>query len=453
MFPTPDWMTNAYCSRRGFLRGGIMGSMLFSGSSWLPCLAAESTGNPNRKRACILLWMSGGPSQMDTFDLKPGHENGGPFKEIETSASGIRISEHLPKIAQLMQHVSLIRSMSTKEGDHTRAMQFLHTGYAPAGPVLYPTLGSLVCKELSSPQADLPGYVSVAPSRAISPLAHSPGFLGASYAPMIVGSGSGNVRENADWAMLDRSLRVENLVPPPNVPADETDRRLALLQMQEEQFRKQRPDVPVLSHQSAYEKAARLMRSSAAEAFQLNKEPEALRARYGKSQFGQGCLLARRLIERGVPFVEVSLNGAGGILSWDSHQQNFATVKTLSEILDAGWSTLLEDLQQRGLLENTLVVWMGEFGRTPKINNNTGRDHFPDAWTTALCGGGIRGGQVIGKTSPDGMKVAERSVGTSDFLATVCRAVGIDPDKENISNVGRPIPIVDRGAKPVVELF
>jgi len=187
------------------------------------------------------------------------------------------------------------------------------------------------------------------------------------------------------------------------------------------------------------------MRSDAAKAFELKDESEKLRDAYGRNQFGQGCLLARRLVEAGVPFVEVTLDG------WDTHNQNFDAVKRLSGALDPAWATLMEDLNARGLLDTTLVVWMGEFGRTPKINGQQGRDHFPRAWSTVLGGGGIKGGQAVGKTSADGTTVEEREVPVPDFLATVCHALGIDPLKQNQSNVGRPIRIVDKVAKPIQE--
>ena len=194
-----------------------------------------------------------------------------------------------------------------------------------------------------------------------------------------------------------------------------------------------------------------MMRSESVTAFDLDDEPASLRDAYGRNRFGQGCLLARRLVERGVPFVEVSLNGVDGQsqLGWDTHQNNFDTVKRLSSTLDSGWATLLADLSRLGLLESTLVIWMGEFGRTPKINPNQGRDHFPNAWSTVLAGGGVKGGQVAGRTTADGTGVADRPITTGDLLATVCGALGIDAEKQNVSNVGRPIRLVDPRATVV----
>jgi uncharacterized protein (DUF1501 family) len=193
------------------------------------------------------------------------------------------------------------------------------------------------------------------------------------------------------------------------------------------------------------------MKAKGSEAFDLDEEPQNLRVKYGRNQFGQGCLLARRLVERGVPFVEVSLSSGANPLGWDTHIDNFKAVESLSGILDAGFATLVADLADRGLLASTLIVWMGEFGRTPKINQNKGRDHFPLAWSTVLMGGGIRGGQAIGKTDPDGMRVAARPVSVGDFLATICAGLGIDPTKQNVSNVGRPIRIIDPKASPIRE--
>src|SRR5262249_37033692 len=208
------------------------------------------------------------------------------------------------------------------------------------------------------------------------------------------------------------------------------------------------------SHRSAYQRAVTLMRSSATKAFNLDDEPKELRDRYGRNLFGQGCLLARRLIERSVPFVEVSLATVGNLaLGWDTHVNNFDGVRQLSEVLDPAWATLMEDLKAKGLLDSTLIVWMGEFGRTPRINGNRGRDHWANSWSTVLAGGGIKGGQVIGKTSADGTTVEERPVSVEDFLASVALALGIDITKQNNSNVGRPIRIVEPTAQPIKEVL
>ena len=420
----------------------------------MPLLANETAANPQRKRSCILLWMNGGPSQIDTFDLKPGHANGGEFKEIETATPGIRISEHLPKIAAWTNRMAIIRSMSTKEGDHSRATHVMHTGYIPQGPIQYPTLGSLLSKEIGNDTSELPNFVSILSQRFGSPGAYGPGFLGSRYAPMLVGSNVFAPNAN-DFTNIDRTLQVENLRLPQRVTSAQRDRRLTLLGEVERGFQLDRPELPILSHAAAYDQAVRLMKSEAIDAFGFAGEPESVRERYGKTSFGQGCLLARRLVERGVPFVDVTLGALqkdNQFVTWDSHQNNFQTVKTLSEVLDTAWSALLEDLDSRGLLDTTLVVWMGEFGRTPVINQIGGRDHFPKAWSSVLAGGGIRGGQVIGKTLDDGMAVEDRPVNEIDLLGTICLALGLDPTNQNMSNVGRPIRLVDPKANPIKEI-
>lgn len=452
-------------SRRDWMRmvahgAGTLSVSGLSMSGWLPALADEVAGNSKRHRSCILLWMPGGPSQIDTFDPKPGHKNGGEFKPIETSIPGIQISEHLPNLAKQMSHLALIRSMQTKEGDHGRATYHLRTGYLPQGPVRYPTLGSLVSHELGSEDAELPNFVSVMPNRLLSPTAYGAGFLGPRYAPLVVGAepprrprvANGQPAEEFPYGP---PLEVRNIRPKAEITPPQADSRFELLTSMEDEFRRQRPGISAESHQSAYTQAVRMMRSQAVGAFNLDEEPATLREAYGKNRFGQGCLLARRLVERGVPFVEVALSDAmGGMgIGWDTHQQNFEGVKALSGVLDPAWGTLMQDLKDRGLLDTTLVVWMGEFGRTAVINAQGGRDHFPTAWTTVLGGGGIRGGQVYGQTDEGGEKVADKPVSVPDLLATITTALGIDPRKENMSNVGRPIPLTDREGKPLADLL
>ncbi len=249
----------------------------------------------------------------------------------------------------------------------------------------------------------------------------------------------------------DDDLTVADLAPPESVNGETVGERLGLLNWLNDRFVSQHAGPPAIGYKTAYERAVKLMRSSAAKVFDLDEESAEVREAYGRNRFGQGCLLARRLIEHGVPFVEVTLGGVNSI-GWDTHANNFDGVKELSGMLDPAWSTLMAELKSRGLLETTTILWMGEFGRTPKINNNTGRDHYPNAWSTVLAGGGIRGGQVVGRTSADGMTVEDRPVTVPDLLATVCLALGIDPMQQNISNVGRPIRVVDPAAKPIEEI-
>ena len=447
-------------SRRDWLRSCGIGGLAGLGTSlsgWFPALAEDAAADPRRKRSCILLWMPGGPSQTDLFDMKPGHANGGEFKPVETSVAGIQICEHLPKLASQMQHVALIRSMSTKEGDHGRAAYHLRTGYRPQGPVQYPTFGALVSHDYGPVDNSLPPFVSILPNRVLGPAAFGPGFLGPAWGPLVVGGESGFSRRanGTEEDPFGPPLEIRNINAPEGVEAPVVDSRFALLSEMDDEFRSQRPGAGVESHRSAYDHALKMMRSDARKAFDVTEEPTELRERYGKSRFGQACLMARRLIERGVPFVEVSLNGVGngGGIGWDTHNDNFNMLKGLCGVLDPAWATLLEDLKDRGLLESTLVVWMGEFGRTPAINSMTGRDHFPNAWTTALCGGGIRGGQVYGATDEGGMAVKDNPVSVNQFFATVCGGLGIDHTKQNLSNVGRPIRIVEPETTPIKSLL
>ena len=426
-------------SRRQWLGVSLAGA---ASSAWLPTLAAGTENDPQRRRRCILLWMSGGPSQTDTFDLKPGHPNGGPFEEIDTSVPGIRFSQHLPLLAKQAQDLVLVRSMSTNEGDHGRATFHLRTGYRPTGPIQYPAFGSLLSKELGRDEDELPSFVSIYPYRGANSAAFGSGFLGPMFAPLTVGERAGSAQGN-----YDELLKVRNLEAPGGVRLGQSGTRADLLAGNDEQFLADRPGLPGESHRTAYSRAKRFMQSAAGKVFNLDDEPAEVREAYGLNAFGQGCLLARRLVENGVSFVEVSIGGA----AWDTHAANFDSVQQLSGLLDPAWATLMEDLRSRGLLESTLIVWMGEFGRTPQINGGNGRDHYPAAWSTVLAGGGVRGGQTIGRTSRDGMTVEDRPVAVADLLATVCRALGIDPKKQNMSNVGRPIRIADPAAAAIEE--
>ncbi|MFM7055384.1 MAG: DUF1501 domain-containing protein [Planctomycetota bacterium] len=433
-------------------------------SGWLPQLAASVAGTGRKPpRACILLWMSGGPSQLDTFDPKEGHKNGGPVKAIETRVPGMRIAESLPKVADISQHLAVIRSMATKEGDHSRATYNLRTGYVPAGPVQYPAMGAFLGKSLQPADSDLPAWISINPFQALNPAAWSPGFLGPSWSPLVVASdGPPPPDTNDDDADAsppgvpapDIRFQVRNLQRPNAITSDQVQRRLELLAGFEQDFLTARPDLPGKSHVDSYARAVRMMNSSGIDAFALEQEPPAVRDAYGRTAFGQGCLLARRLVERGVPFIEVSLSSdERGGLGWDTHADNFQAVSSLCGVLDPAWAALMTDLHQRGLLESTLVVWMGEFGRTPQINENTGRDHWPASWSVVLGGAGIRGGQVYGATEADGVAIADKPLKVPALMATIIRALGLDPETTNPSNIGRPIPLADHGAEAAQELL
>ncbi len=442
---------NQSLTRRDWLRLTAAGVLGLGASGWLPSLAADLARHPQRRRACILLWMNGGPSQIDTIDPKPDHPNGGPFKAIATTVPGICICERLPRVAQQMKHLALIRSMSTREGDHSRATYLLRTGYTPQEPIQYPTFGALAAKELEAPDADLPGFVSVASQRGVSDAGYSAGFLGARHAPLLVGNFDADpYTENPG----ESALAVPDLEPPAFVAPADARARLKLLRQSEGDFVQRHDSQAAQGTQAAFARAIRLMQSKAASAFDLSEEPAKLREAYGRNLFGQGCLLARRLVERGVPFVEVFLGRIPGAYSgWDTHSGISESLKALCGVLDPAWATLLTDLKDRGLLETTVVAWMGEFGRTPRLNPGAGRDHYPNAWSVVLGGGGIKGGQILGRTSKDGSTVEEKPVRVPDLLATVCQAIGVDPLKQNLSNIGRPIRIVQKDAKALKEVL
>jgi hypothetical protein len=443
-------------SRRSFLRTGAV-STAATMSGWFGQLARCAPETKTKtQRACILLWMNGGPSQMDTWDPKPGHDNGGPIKGIDTKVPDIRISEHLPKLAERADKLAIIRGMSTKEADHSRGSYLLRTGRVPGGPIRYPAIGSFVGKELDHPNAELPCVVSIAPFRFLSPEAYGPGFLGPRYAPLVVaenGLDNFNRGNNEDVGKL---LKVQDLDLPTGVSDTRGLARAEFRDSLDEEFLADHPGLSGEGHRTAYRRANTLMRSSTVKAFDLTEEKDALRDKYGRNLFGQGCLLARRLVERGVPFIEVTLSSAPGVnngIGWDTHFENFENVKKLCGVLDVGWAALMDDLADRGMLDTTTIVWMGEFGRTPKINQQRGRDHWANSWSTVLAGGGIKGGQVVGKTSPDGMEVKDRPVNVPDLLATVCKAVGVDPTKQNDSMIGRPIRLVEPTAVPMKEVL
>jgi uncharacterized protein (DUF1501 family) len=403
-------------SRRGFL-GGVAAGAAFAG------LGAYAGELRKQGRACILLWMSGGPSQFETFDPKPGAPNQGPTKAIATSVSGIQIAEHWPHTAAVMNDLAVIRSMTSKEGNHGRATYLLHTSYPPSGGIVHPGFGSLVAQQIAPEEFDLPSFVS------ISGQSTGPSFLGVRYAPFVV---------------TDPNQPPDNLAAP--VAKERLDRRLDLIKDLEAPLARSGAGALVNDHRTLYEQTARLVNSPRTQAFDLGREPGRTREAYGRSAFGQGCLMARRLVEAGVTFVEVQSNG------WDTHGNELPALKKLIPPVDQGMAALLTDLKARGMLERTLVIWMGEFGRTPRINLTAGRDHYPQAFNVALAGAGIHGGRVIGTTDKESAEVVERPVTVPDLFCTFYKALGINPRKENQSNVGRPLKIVEGGAA-VEELF
>ena len=436
-----DPLRNLSCSRRSLLRALAGGAAGVGMSTWMPGFARANANDPERKRHCVLFWMPGGPTQTDTFDMKPGHANGGLFQEIATSVPGLRFSEHLPRLAQQAEHLGIVRGMSTGEGDHGRGTYLMRTGRPPEGVIRYPTLGAALSKEMGSEDATLPNFVNIASAQNFNRAAYHPGFLGPRHAPLAVDSRSDfrtlpQLEAEQEFARLG----VDDLQPPAEVGLHQAAERVQLLRTMQSGFAAAHAGGATSTHQMTIERAVRMVHGDAGDAFDLSHESATDRERFGRGRFGQGCLLARRLIERGVPFVEVSLGEQG---RWDTHTANFETVATLSAELDAGWSSLMEDLQDRGLLESTTILWMGEFGRTPRINGNAGRDHYPQAWSTVLAGGGINGGQAYGRTDEGGESVVDGAVEVGDLLATLCHALGVDPRKQNISSVGRPIRIAE----------
>jgi hypothetical protein len=410
--------------RRDFLRGVSAAALAAGTLSWRDVMTLEAADLRRRGKACILLWMQGGPSQFETFSPKPGHANGGETKALSTAVPGIEISENFPKVAGMMQHMALIRSMTGKEGSHPRATYLLHTGYLPTASVKYPALGSIAASELGDAKLELPAFVRVGNVQNSS----GGGLLGAEFDPFVMpvaGKLPANTRLPSEVGRFER--------------------RLDLLTRLETEFAAE-AGPEVADHQKLYRKAARMIESPQMKAFDLAAEPEKIRAAYGTSQFASGCLLARRLVEAGVTFVEVVADG------WDTHFDNFGTSRRLAAGVDQPFAALIADLESRGLLETTLVVWMGEFGRTPRINPRAGRDHFPRAFNVALAGGGVRGGQVIGKTDAGGTEVVDRPVSVPDLFRSLCQGLTIDPAKENMSTIGRPIKLVD-GGKAVEGLF
>jgi hypothetical protein len=376
------------------------------------------------RKAAILLWMGGGPSTLDLWDLKAGQPTSGPFRPIATSGD-VQICEHLPQMAKQMHHLSIIRSMSTQEADHGRGRYYMHTGYVPNPTVQHPSYGAVVAHELA-PQRDglqLPPFVSIGGGSV------GPGFLGVAWAPFVVDS-NGEIRH----------LRTD-------VQADRLAQRMQALQRIETGFSRQRRGRAAEDHAHVLDKTFGLMTSQQMEAFRVRQEPAAVQERYGRHGFGRGCLMARRLVEAGVPFVEVDLGG------WDNHEGIFPTLENdRLPVMDQAMSALVEDLDQRRLLADTAVIWMGEFGRTPRINGNAGRDHWARAWSVLLGGAGLRGGLAVGQTSTDGTQVESEPFTSQDIMATVCHALGISLETTFTSRNGRPMTIAN-GGKLVRELF
>lgn len=421
---SPHCVSREHVSRRALLKGTLATASGGVVMNWggLTGLSAAAEEAKRQQKHCILLWMNGGASQFETFDMKPGRPTGGVFRPIATNQAGTQICELMPRMAQQMDKIAVIRSMRTSEVDHPGGIYLMHTGYRPSATVRFPEVGSIVAKYHGREDADLPNFIKVS-----SQGDAGAGFLGPKFQPFAIGS--------------------EGQLPPFSVsPIDpKAERRRHELRMfVEERFAREHRSDLAKTHRESYEAARRLQNVRAV--FQLDEEWEKYRELYGDSAFGRRCLLARRLVESGVPFVEV------GQSSYDSHADNFSWHKGLVPPMEHAWAGLLTDLSQRGLLDKTLVIWTGEIGRTPHINNRAGRDHYVRCWTTALAGCGIKGGLVYGASDENGIEVQDNPVTEGDFFATIYQALSLDPKTENFAGV-RPVPLAPFGSKVVSELL
>jgi hypothetical protein len=412
-------------NRRDFLK---VGGLAFGGLNLPRLLAADSA---KREISCIVLFQNGGASQLDTFDPKPDapYDVRGSFKAIPTTVPGVYISELLPRTAQAMKKFSIIRSMHSDEAIHERARQYIFSGTRPRNDLLHPSYGAVVAKE-RGPRNGLPPFVAI-PDK---DLCADAGFLGAAYDPFT--SGNPNTK----------TFSVKDLTLPQGVSLEEAQSRKQLLQVLDGEFKKVEQSPLIETMDEFYQKAFDLIASPAAKkAFNIAGEPDKLRDSYGRTAVGQGVLLARRLIEAGVRLATVFHGG------YDTHVEHEKLSKPLLTDFDQAFPVLLEDLEQRGLLETTLVLVIGDFGRTPKINFSGGRDHWPRSFSVGLAGAGIQGGVVVGKSDKHAAEPADRPVTIEDLGATVYKALGIDYTKDYHAN-GRPVKINKEG-KPVQELF
>lgn len=412
-FQIPNGMTRRHFAKHLVAASAFAGTSLAFGRSLSACAA----GLKASRKSAILLWMGGGPSTIDIWDLKPGANTGGPFRPIATAGEA-QICEFMPLVGQQMDKLSIIRNMSTREADHDRGRYYMHTGYVPNPNMEHPGYGSVISSQLMHDRGDLdlPPFVSIGgPSE-------GPGFLGMAWAPFTVDS-NGNVR-NLDM----------------NLPPDRLTQRMQALRLLETGFINENRGPSATEHAKVLQKTLNLMSSQQMSAFRVQSEPPEILERYGDNNFGRGCLMARRLVEAGVPFVEVNLGG------WDDHQNIFTALQNNRlPMLDQGMSALVADLANRGLLNDTAIIWMGEFGRTPRINGETGRDHWARSWSVVVGGGGLNGGLVIGKTNEDGTAVEGPSYSSEDVMATICKAMGISLDTTFTSNDGRPMKIANSG--------
>ncbi len=421
-------------------------AMAIPGMQFLSGLRAAEDKLKKESKSLIVFWMGGGPSHMDLWDLKPESQNGGEFKQIETKAPGVKISEVLPTVAEQFDKLAIIRSLVTNEGSHERGTVLMNTGRQPSPVVQFPAVGSLVSSLVTPKDLPLPGFIGIGGTAQQI----GPGFLGMSNAPFTVrdaGQPPANIKPPASLGGTDQEQQ------------ERIRRRQRLFYNVEDTFSKsQFPHIeeakdresagsPAQAHQTIYKKAFDLTVSPLRTIFEVSKEPKSVIDAYGgmNNRFGMGCLLARKLVEKGVSAVEIDLGG------WDNHGNIFQTIRTGNgPRLDKGMGNLVKELDERGLWKNTVVVWMGEFGRTPRINQNGGRDHWGRVWSVVVGGGAIKGGQVYGETSADGTDVKDSPTTLGDLYATLFKGLGIDPTTQVRDNLGRPLAIAD--GKPIKAL-
>lgn len=414
-------MHNCGCSRREFVRM-TMGAGL-AASFGMPFAFGQDVKGPARK--CILIFLWGAPSQIDTFDPKPGADTGGEFKAIDTAVPGIQISEIFPRTAAKMKDISLIRTLNSRDPNHDTAQYLLHTGYRKAADLEHPHVGSIVASELGEVVPDLPGCVVIGSDPPVGG-----GYLPAERGPVI----------------FDKiAAPAEDVLAPPNQNRERLEKRWKMLAEFDSKFTGEHEDARLEARRRAYDKAYKVLTSARVKAFDIRSESDETRALYGDSDLGRACLMARRLTEAGVRFVEVMFG------SFDTHNNNFNQMRDLAKQLDPAYAGLIEDLKRKGLLNETLVVCTGEFGRTPQINTSNGRDHWPRNWCATMSGGGIQGGRLVGRTNGEGLEIVERPVSVADFYATIYRCHGVDPEKKYMAGT-RPMKILEGGV-PVKELF
>jgi uncharacterized protein (DUF1501 family) len=403
--------------RRQFLQAALGAGLASFLTPVSQLLARDAEKKKEPAHSIIVLWLGGGPSQLETFDPHPDTNIAGGSLARDTKVKGVRLAHGFEQLADQMDSVALVRSMASKEGDHERGTYTMKTGFRPDPTVVHPAIGAILCHALPEGNTEVPRHVAILPSRWYP----RGGFLGDEYDA---------------FKMFDPKDPVPDVTP--LVPTKRDDERAQDLDVVERAFAKGRQErVNRTLHPATVANARRMMSSDQIKAFDVMREPAKVREAYGDTPFGRGCLAARRLIEVGVRCVEVSLEG------WDSHVDNHKIHARLVGVLDPAMAALIRDLKDRGQFDKTLVVCMGEFGRTPKLNALGGRDHWPNAYSVALAGGGIKGGVVVGATDPEGTKDPDDPVKVGDLHATLLAAVGLDATKVNVSKIGRTVRLAE----------